>query len=126
LLKQNKRPRPKPTVKFRDLEETIFGQEIDNNAENLETEAGDQSEDSDTWLDNSTIEFSDAEDESHYMCCSTQVFLGSKDARLDAPELLDLLSDRSIMIGAQNQSQVPSPSSIVAAGDPVAWKFSFS
>ncbi|OJA19638.1 hypothetical protein AZE42_13953 [Rhizopogon vesiculosus] len=103
LLKQNKRPRPKPTVKFRDLEETIFGQEIDSNAGNSETEAGDQSkEDSDAWLDNRTIDFSDSEDESDYKSCSTQVFLGSEDARLDAPELLDLLSDRSITIGAQN------------------------
>jgi len=129
LLKQNKHPWPKPTIKFRDLEETIFGQEIDKNPGNSETEAGDQSkEDSDAWLDNGTIniDFSDSEDESDNKCCSTQMFLGSEDARLDAPELLDLLSDRSITIGTQNQSQMPGPSSIMADGDPVAWKFSFS
>ena len=127
MLKQNKCPQPKPTVKFRDLEETIFGQEIDRNAGNSETEAGDQSkEDSDAWLDNGAIDFSDLEDESDYKCCSTQMFLGSEDARLDAPKLLDLLSDRSIMIGTQNRSQMPGPSSIVADGDPVAWKFNFS
>ena len=77
-------------------------------------------------MDNSTIDFSDSKGAPDYKCCSTQVFLGSNDARLDAPELLDLLSDRSITIGAQNQSQMPGPSSIVANGDPVAWKFSFS
>ncbi|OAX30607.1 hypothetical protein K503DRAFT_807001 [Rhizopogon vinicolor AM-OR11-026] len=60
-------------------------------------------EDSDAWLDNSTIDFSDLEDESGYERCSTPVFLGGKDAHLDVPELLDLFSDRSIMIGAQNQ-----------------------
>ena len=49
-----------------------------------------------------------------------------EDARLDVPELLDLLFDRSITIGAQNQSQMPDPSSTVAGGDPVAWKFRFS
>jgi hypothetical protein len=54
------------------------------------------------------------------------VFLGSEDARLDVHELLDLFSDRSIMIGAQNQSRMLDPSSMVAGGDLAAWKFSFS
>ncbi|OJA09237.1 hypothetical protein AZE42_11226 [Rhizopogon vesiculosus] len=67
-----------------------------------ETKAGDRSkEDLDAWLDNSTIDFSDSEDESDYKRCSTPVFLGSEDARL---ELLDLFHDRLIVIGAQNKS----------------------
>ncbi|KAG1746438.1 hypothetical protein EDB19DRAFT_2023394 [Suillus lakei] len=75
----NKSPQPKTTVKFRDLVETIFGQEIDGN----ESEAGDgYNEDSDAWLD-STIDLVD-EDDPGYLRCRNWVFVGSEDvARLD-------------------------------------------
>ncbi|KAG1753237.1 hypothetical protein EDB19DRAFT_1823999 [Suillus lakei] len=100
---------------------TIFGQEIDGN----ESKAGDgYNEDSDAWLDG-TIDLID-EDDPGYLLCSNQAFVGSKDARLDGPKLLDLLSDKAIKTGAQNQLQTPGPSSEVADGGPVAWKFSFS
>ncbi|KAG2130247.1 hypothetical protein DEU56DRAFT_757921 [Suillus clintonianus] len=66
------------------------------------------------------------EDDPGYLRCSNRVFDGSKDARLDGPELLDLLSDKPIEMEAQNQSQIPGPSSEVAGGGPVAWKFNFS
>jgi hypothetical protein len=89
----------------------------------LETEEGDGQEDSDAWLDD-TIDLS-SKDES-YQNCSSRVFVGSRDARLDVPELLDLLSEKAVDIGAQNESQTPSSSSIMADGDPIAWKFTFS
>lgn len=57
---------------------------------------------------------------------SNQVFVGSEDAHLDGPELLDLLSDKAIELEPQNRSQTPGPSSEVADDGPVAWKFSFS
>jgi hypothetical protein len=118
---QNKSPRPRPTVNFRDLDETVLGQEIDGN----ESETGDGSkEDEDVWLDGS-VNLVD-ENDPGYMRCSNQVFVGSEDARLDGPELLDLLSDKAIELYSQNRSQTPAPSSEVADGGPVAWKFSFS
>ncbi|KAG1721056.1 hypothetical protein EDB19DRAFT_1917550 [Suillus lakei] len=114
-------PKKVTTVKFHDLDETIFSQEIDGN----ESEAGDgYNEDSDAWLDG-TIDLVD-EDDPGYLCCSNQVFVHSEDARLDGPELLDLLSDKAIEMGAQNQLQTPGPSSEVVDSGPVAWKFSFS
>ncbi|KAG2134814.1 hypothetical protein DEU56DRAFT_404574 [Suillus clintonianus] len=117
----NKSPRPKPTVKFRDLDETIFGQEVD---ENESSDAGDAYEDSDAWLDGS-VNLVD-EDDPGYLRCSNRVFVGSEDARLDGPELLDLLSDKPIETEAQDRSQTPGPSSQAAGGGPVAWKFNFS
>jgi hypothetical protein len=118
---QNKSPQPRPPVNFRDLDETVLGQEIDGN----ESETGDGSkEDEDVWLD-SSINLVD-ENDPGYMRCSNQVFVGSKDARLDGPKLLDLLSDKAIKLYSQNRSQTPAPSSEVADGGPVAWKFSVS
>ncbi|KAG1836883.1 hypothetical protein DFJ58DRAFT_917524 [Suillus subalutaceus] len=82
-------------------------------------------EDSDIRLDGS-VDLVD-EGDPGYLRCSNQVFVGSEDARLDGPELLNLLSDNlAIDMEVQNQSRTPGPSSEVADGGPVAWKFSFS
>jgi hypothetical protein len=90
----------------------------------LETEASDESNgDSDAWLDDTT-EPNDTDRE--YQRCSSHEFVGGENARLDVPELLDLLSDKAISIGAQNWPQMAGPSSVMPGGDPIAWTFSFS
>ncbi|KAJ8581743.1 hypothetical protein M405DRAFT_868401 [Rhizopogon salebrosus TDB-379] len=120
----NKCPWPKPMVKFHDLDETIFCQAINGHGRKLETEASDESNgDSDAWLDDTT-EPKDTDKE--YQCCSSHEFVGGENACLDIPELLDLLSDKAINIGAQNQPQMAGPSSAMPGGDPIAWKFSVS
>ncbi|KAG2344677.1 hypothetical protein BDR05DRAFT_947349 [Suillus weaverae] len=121
LINQNKSLQPKPTIKFCDLNKTILGQEVDGN----ESEMGDGSnEDEDAWLDGSINLVN--ESDTGYLCCSNQIFIGSKDACLGGPELLNILSDKAIELKLQNQLQTPGPSSEVADDGPVAWKFSFS
>ncbi|KAG2130735.1 hypothetical protein DEU56DRAFT_757806 [Suillus clintonianus] len=93
--------------------------------ENESSDAGDSYEDSDAWLDGS-VNLVD-EDDPGYLRCSNREFVSSEDARLDGPELLDLLSDKPIETAeAEDQSQTPGPSSQTAGGGPIAWKFNFS
>ncbi|KAG0693578.1 hypothetical protein DFH29DRAFT_1084188 [Suillus ampliporus] len=111
---RTKRPPSKPTVKFRDLDSTLFDVDLDSNGQKRkhdnsesQAEANPEPQDSnsdseDNWLEES--EDPEIERDPMYRSCDTRVLVGSEDAHLDAPRLLDLLSEKPVGRGKQDTS----------------------
>ena len=124
---QYKEPPTRTTVKFRDLNPTLFDAEISDNKKRKTP--GDNSDDTDpgekemeldeSWLDESS---SQIEHDALFQKCDERVLAGSKDADLGSCRLLDLLSDKPIT-GCGN---TPSEQEIVAepsSDAPLRWEF---
>ncbi|KAG1801970.1 hypothetical protein EV424DRAFT_385433 [Suillus variegatus] len=99
--KRNKKPTQKPTVKFRELTSSHLEAEIDGHtrkrkrgADSAQTQENSDPVSDDGWLD----EEEDPGFERDPLCqgSDSQTFVGSQDAHLDSPCLLDLLSDRPV------------------------------
>ncbi|KAG1822468.1 uncharacterized protein BJ212DRAFT_1476895 [Suillus subaureus] len=105
---RTKRPPSKPTVKFRDLDSTLFDVDLDSN------------DSGDNWLEES--EDPEIERDPMYRSCDTRVFVGSEDAHLDAPRLLDLLSEKPVE-GASRTPQLQDSTVPTPPGGPVQWAF---
>ena len=120
----------KPTVKFRDLDSTLFDVNLDSNGhkrkhDNSQAEAnlesqGSNSDSEDNWLDES--EDPEIEHDPMYRLCDTRVLVGSEDAHLDAPRLLDLLSEKPVE-GASRTPQLQDSTVPTPSGGPVQWAF---
>jgi len=129
---RTKRPPSKPTVKFRDLESTLFNVDLDSNGQKRkhdnsesQAEANPEPQDSnsdseDNWLEES--EDPEIERDPMYWSCDTRVLVGSEDAHLDAPRLLDLLSEKPVE-GASRTPQLQDSTVPTPPGGPVQWAF---
>ncbi|KAG1849345.1 hypothetical protein C8R48DRAFT_778588 [Suillus tomentosus] len=108
--KRNKKPTQKPTVKFRELTSSHLEAEIDA--------------DDDGWLDEE--EDPGFEHDPLYQGSDSQTFVGSQDAHLDSPCLLELLSDRPVEGSHTAPPQNESDTSTLPLGGPVQWAFTLS
>ncbi|KAG2071641.1 hypothetical protein BDR04DRAFT_1154319 [Suillus decipiens] len=121
-------PPSKPTVKFRDLDNTVFDNELDINSrkrthDNLQVaHSQDLSSDSeDSWLEEN--ENTETECDPMYQSCDAiRVLAGNEDAHLDAPRLLDLLSEKPVE-GATRAPQQQDTTIPIPSRGPVQWIF---
>ncbi|KAG1811642.1 hypothetical protein EV424DRAFT_1557871 [Suillus variegatus] len=130
--KRNKKPTQKLTVKFRELMSSYLEAEIDghtrkrkHSADSAQTQEDlDPVSDDDGWLD----EEEDPGFERDPLCqgSDSQTFVGSQDAHLDSPCLLDLLSDRPVEGSHTAPPQNESDTSTLPLGGPVQWAFTLS
>jgi len=78
------------------------------------------SDSEDDWLEE--IEDPEIEHDPMYRSCDTRVLAGNEDARLDVPQLLDLLSEKPVEGASrapkQQDTTIPMPSR-----GPVQWAF---
>jgi hypothetical protein len=125
-------PPSKPTVKFRDLDSTLFDAELDSNSHkrksnNLQVVATDlqdvNSDSEDDWLEE--IEDPEIEHDPMYRSCDTRVLAGNEDARLDVPQLLDLLSEKPVEGASRAPKQQDTTIPMPLRG-PVQWAFALS
>jgi hypothetical protein len=107
----------------------LFDAELDSNSHkrksnNLQVVATDlqdvNSDSEDDWLED--IEDPEIEHDPMYRSCDTRVLAGNKDARLDVPQLLDLLSEKPVE-GASRAPQQQDTTIPMPSRGPVQWAF---
>ncbi|KAG0700976.1 hypothetical protein DFH29DRAFT_1069907 [Suillus ampliporus] len=111
---------------------TLFDVDLDSNGQKRkhdnsesQAEANPEPQDSDSdsednWLEES--EDPEIERDPMYRSCDTRVLVGSEDAHLDAPRLLDLLSEKPVE-GASRTPQLQDSTVPTPPGGPVQWAF---